>query len=141
MMNRKKLIYHYFFYLIISLSFTILLSILNHSLFIEGIIDSKYFDLFESRNIPMPYGENKEIEINVDVEWPVKSLLFFYFISSVYWYSFGFYLKKKFKNHSVGLLFSIPLVIGIVNFDILYILLFILSILGYCLTSLPFHKK
>ena len=85
--------------------------------------------------------ENKEIEIDIDVEWPVKSLLFFYFISSVYWYSFGFYLKKKFKNHSVGLLFSIPLVIGIVNFDILYILLFALSVLGYYLTSLPFHKK
>lgn len=134
-MNKLKLTFHYFLCLFISLFFSIFLSIFNHFLFVESVVDSKYLELFESKRIPMPDGKNREVKIDIKVDFPVKSLIFFYSVLSIYWYFFGVYLKKKFKKQSVYLFFLIPLFIGIAYLDRFYVLLFILSIFGYLSTD------
>ncbi len=141
-MNWKKVLLFYLVFLIASLLFTIILSLVNHSFFIENTVDAKYQELFNSKQIPIPDSQKKEIEININIDWPIEALIFHYLFLSIYWYLFGFLLKKKFSNYPIILFFSTPLLVGIIVFDNIYIVMFFLSVIGYhCTKSVDNIKK
>jgi hypothetical protein len=107
------------------LSFCVLFIIvaINSTIFLDPIADEIVKERFDSGQIQLDSPDQPPI----DIQWPLKSVVFFVFALSIYWFCYGRVIKKIIPTYPVALTFLLPILFSAFIQEFYFIPVYVLA--------------
>ena len=103
---------------VVSICCTLLFVFVNDYIFLDPIRDSLFHAKFYDGALSMYPHDKDSIIVDLDVNWPISSIVFYCILLSVYWFLLGVFAGRNLKYLSVRSLLVVPVVSNLINLNL-----------------------